>query len=107
MAMTAITSHPLCDERQMSSTAPSRHYLVSSTAHWCHISIMDRRGTTVATWTLGGAGSPDLAVVDRIARLQLEAKGRGQTIVLSRVSPDLEALIRLAGLDGVLATQPG
>jgi hypothetical protein len=60
----------------------------------------------IATWTLGGAGSPDLEAVDRIARLQLAAKGRGQTLVLSQVCPDLVALIRFFGLADVLAQDP-
>jgi hypothetical protein len=76
---------------------------VSSTAQWCRIAIADGAGATIATWTVGGAGTPDLGVLDRIARLRLDAKGRGQTLVLSEVCPDLVSLIRFAGLADVLA----
>ena len=82
----------------MSPTAPG-----PSTALWCRIAIADCSGTTIATWTVGGAGTPDLDVVDRIARLQLDTKGRGQTLELSEVCPDLVALITFAGLADVLA----
>jgi hypothetical protein len=69
---------------------------------WCRIAIADCGGTTIATWTVGGAGRPDLGVVDRIARLRLDAKSRGQTLVLSEVCADLAALIRFVGLADVL-----
>jgi len=82
----------------VSSSAPA-----SSASQWCRIAIADCSGTTIANWTVCGAGTPDLGVVDRIARLRLEAKGRGQTLLLSEVSPDLVALIRFAGLADVLA----
>jgi hypothetical protein len=91
----------------MSSRRSCRHYLVSSTAQWCRIAITDCDGATIATWTVGGAGAPDFAVVDTIARIHLDAKVRGQTVVLSAVAPDLAALICLAGLADVLATPPG
>ena len=53
----------------MSSGSRRRQCCVSSTAQWCRISIADGTGTTVATWTVGGAGAPDLSVIDGIARL--------------------------------------
>jgi hypothetical protein len=84
-------------QKVVSSTVPG-----SSAALWCRIAIADCSGTTIATWTVAGAGSPDLGVVDRIARLRLDSKDRGQTLVLSEVCPDLAALIRFAGLADVL-----
>lgn len=79
---------------------------MSPSAQWCRIAIADHNGATVATWTVGGAGAPDLGVVDRIARLRLDAKGRGQTLMVSEVCPDLVALIRFVGLSDVLAMPP-
>ena len=66
--------------------------------------IADGAGTTIATWTVGGAGDPDLDVVDRIARLRLDTKSKGQSLILTEVCPDLRALITFAGLADVLAT---
>jgi hypothetical protein len=92
----------------MTSGIRRRHSVVSSIAPgssaalWCRIVIADCAGTTIATWTMTGSGTPDLSVVDRIARLRLDAKGRGQRLVLSEVSPDLAALIRFVGLADVL-----
>jgi hypothetical protein len=86
----------------MSSPRRRRQVVVSSNALWCRVAITDECGTPIATWTLGGAGAPDFDTVDRIARLQLDTKRRGQTLVLSQVCPDLVALLELAGLAAVL-----
>jgi hypothetical protein len=91
----------------MSSWRSGRQVFVSSNALWCRVAITDDCGTTVASWTLGGVGAPDFGVVDRIARLQVDATRRGQTLRLSQVCPDLVALIEFAGLADVLATPRG
>jgi hypothetical protein len=46
-----------------------------------------------------GAGAPDLAAVDRLARLALWAKRRGGRLVVSDLSPRLAELLHLTGLD--------
>lgn len=76
---------------------------MSTTAQWCRVVITDCHGSAIASWTVGGAGNPDIGVVDSIARLHLEAKRRGHIVVLSQVCADLAALIRFAGLDDVLS----
>ena len=47
--------------------------------------------------------SMDLAVVDALARLQLEARRAGLTLVISDPADDL--LVRLCGLDETLRVQ--
>jgi hypothetical protein len=50
----------------------------------------------------------DLAVVDTIARLTLEERRRGRVLRLGRVSIELQELLVLTGLDGVLlGVEPG
>jgi hypothetical protein len=48
----------------------------------------------------------DLALVDALARLQLEARRCGFEIGLSRVPEELAELIDLAGLSAVLGLEP-
>ena len=55
----------------------------------------------VASWPLSCA-NVDLAVVDELARLQLEARRQGCSIWLRDACPDLVALLDLVGLREVL-----
>lgn len=48
----------------------------------------------------------DLGLVDRLARLGLEARRRGRGLVLRDPSPRLVELIRLCGLAAVLRVEP-
>jgi hypothetical protein len=48
----------------------------------------------------------DLATVDLVARLALTARRDGCHLLLRRVSPELAALLHLAGLDAVLMALP-
>jgi hypothetical protein len=48
----------------------------------------------------------DLATVDLVSRLALTARRDGCHVRLRRVSPELAALLHLAGLDAVLMTAP-
>ena len=48
----------------------------------------------------------DLGLVDRLARLGLEARRRGRGLVLRDPSPRLVELIRLCGLAAVLRAEP-
>jgi hypothetical protein len=56
----------------------------------------------VASWPLLCADGVDLAVVDELARLQLDAGRRGCSIWLRHACPDLVELLRLVGLADVL-----
>ena len=50
--------------------------------------------------------TPDLADVERLARLHLELKRRGCGLRLTRVSPELRDLLAFAGLAGALGLEP-
>jgi len=50
-------------------------------------------------------GEPDMAVVNRLARLRLAARRRGREMVLRGASEALLDLVRFAGLDGVLGVE--
>ena len=64
--------------------------------------VLTRDGRDVATWPLPTYGRPDMAVVDRLARLQLEARRLGCSIRLRNVCSELAELIELSGLDDVI-----
>jgi hypothetical protein len=49
----------------------------------------------------------DLATVDLVSRLALRARRDGCYLLLQRVSPELAALLHLAGVDAVLMAVPG
>ncbi len=49
---------------------------------------------------------PDLALVDSLARLQLDARRRGGRLRLRNVTDDLRGLLELVGLADVLAVEP-
>jgi hypothetical protein len=52
------------------------------------------------------ARSPDLALVDSLARLHLGARRRGGRLRLCNVKPELRGLLELVGLADVLALEP-
>jgi len=56
----------------------------------------------VASWPLLCVDGVDLAVIDELARMQLDARRRGCSIWLRHACPDLVELLRLVGLAGVL-----
>lgn len=58
-------------------------------------------GAEVASWPLECA-TLDLAVVDELARLQLEWRRHGCSIRVRQACPELVALLRLVGLSEVL-----
>jgi hypothetical protein len=60
----------------------------------------------VLTCDVGGLVA-DLATVDLVSRLALTARRDGCHLRLRRVSPELGALLHLAGLDAVLMAGPG
>ena len=51
------------------------------------------------------ASSPDLALVESLARMQLRARRRGERVRLRNVSDDLRGLLELVGLADVLAVE--
>jgi hypothetical protein len=66
--------------------------------------VLQRDGAEVARWPVVLAGAPDLADVDRLARLQLGARRLGCSISVRDCSPELAELLTLAGLsDRLLA----
>jgi ABC-type transporter Mla MlaB component len=64
--------------------------------------VLLRDGVEVASWPLCVQGRVDLAAVDALARLQLEARRQGCTVWLRGACPDLIHLLELVGLAGVL-----
>lgn len=51
------------------------------------------------------ATSPDLALVESLARMQLRARRRGERVRLRNVPDDLRGLLELVGLTEVLAVE--
>lgn len=64
---------------------------------FCRLTVVSPRGT-VTSWALSGVGAPDLAVVDTIARVGLQARRAGGRIVLSELCTDMVDLLDLVGL---------
>ena len=52
------------------------------------------------------ARRPDLALVDALARLQLDARRRGGRLRLRNATEELRGLLELVGLADVLAVEP-
>ena len=48
------------------------------------------------------AGEADLTLIDALARMQCIARAAGGVLVLRRGCPDVERLLELTGLDGVV-----
>ena len=59
-------------------------------------------GVETVIWRLDGRSRPELALVDALARLQLEARRRGWSIRLRNPGGELLGLLELAGLRDVL-----
>ena len=66
--------------------------------------VLRRGDADVASWPLPSGGHPDMAVVDRLARLQLEARRLGCTICVRNACAELRELIEFSGLEDVLVT---
>jgi len=72
---------------------------------WCRVTCVGGSGAVVATSVLAGPGAPDLATVEELARLRLEATRRGLLVVVSEVAPALAELLELVGLRGQMCAQ--
>jgi len=64
--------------------------------------VLRRGDVDVASWPLPFCGRPDMAVVDQLARLQLEARRLGCSIRLRNACAELVELLELSGLDDVV-----
>ena len=70
--------------------------------HVLRPTVVLRRGDAdVASWPLP-RGQADMAVVDQLARLQLEARRLGCSIRLRNACAELVELLELSGLDDVV-----
>lgn len=61
-----------------------------------------RGSTVIARWPLLLEGRPDLAIVERLARMLVAARRMGCTIRVPDPCPALRELLELAGLSDVL-----
>jgi hypothetical protein len=64
--------------------------------------VLLRGDAEVASWPLPEGRSPDLAVIDHLAWLQLAARRAGYSIRLRDAPGRLRELIDLAGLSGIV-----
>jgi hypothetical protein len=69
---------------------------------WCRVTLLAADHSTKASWLLTGRGRPSLEVVDRLARIRLDASRYGHEMCLSDVCVDLRDLLDLAGLRQVV-----
>ena len=74
--------------------------------HWGQLVVAGADGSRQVV-PLAGAGPPDLAVVEGLARLQLMIRRAGGRMWLEDVSPALAELLDLAGLRAVVAGPAG
>lgn len=66
--------------------------------------VMIVDGTEVVVWEAPPGVRPDLAVIERLARLRLDARRRGCGFRLRNPCADMVALIEFLGLAGVFGT---
>lgn len=79
---------------------------MSSVELWCRVTVTASDGSELGSCELEGVGSPDLSIVDVVARLALLARRLGGGIRLRAVSPGLQELLDLAGLGVEMGGQP-
>jgi hypothetical protein len=65
---------------------------------WCRITALGPDATPRWTWVLEEDGQPDLAAVDKVARLALEAVREGGRVVVDEVVPAMLELLELVAL---------
>lgn len=86
------------------SWVPSRrlHGIRVPAAHTCATLVLLHDGRELIRWPLAEAAATNLALVDRLARLQLESKRRGFRLEVRGVGCELAALLHITGLAPVL-----
>lgn len=73
---------------------------------WCQVRVVSAGGTVLARRTLAGAGSPDLRVLEELARLALVTQRSHGFMWVEHLAPELAELIDLAGLGVQVQGQP-
>ncbi len=73
---------------------------------WGRVVLVGSGGADVAIWVVGGAGAPDLAAVDALARSQLSARRLGGSIRVDAACEELAELLDLVGLSREVGGQP-
>ena len=74
---------------------------------WAKIVVRSPGDVEIASWPVRNSGGPDLALVDALARLQLEARRWGCAIRLLGAEDDVLSLVDLVGLKEVLVGSSG
>ena len=76
--------------------------------------LCGRLGVMAATFAadrivcdVGAVAQPDAVTVDALARLQLTARRAGHEIAITHASRELDELLHLTGLAGVIRSAPG
>ena len=73
---------------------------------WCRFDVVGPDGRALASCVLEGGGAPDLAVLDHLARMALQAARLGGRISLTEIAPPMRQLLELSGLRAELEGEP-
>lgn len=65
---------------------------------WCRLTVLAADGSIRRTDIIEGAGRPDLAAVDELARRTLAAIRAGDRVVVGAPTPEMRDLIELVAL---------
>jgi hypothetical protein len=65
---------------------------------WCRVTIAGHGTAAEGSVVIEGAGRPDMAAVDELARVVFEARQAGWRLVIADLAPELADLLDLAGL---------
>jgi lactoylglutathione lyase len=74
---------------------------------WCQVILVGPRDQVLASWSISGAGAPDLSLIEDLALLRLRANRIGGRLFVSDVCADLRELLELVGLAGELGGDSG
>lgn len=89
----------------MSSAPGARPTRVSRPVTYATLMVV-RDEVVVNSWSLAGAGPPDAATVDELARVYVLVRRLGYTVRLRNVSADLSKLLDLCGLSHLFGGEP-
>jgi len=73
---------------------------------WCTVRVLGPEGIGRVAWPVSGPGRPGLAVVEALARAQVDARRRGGCVVVTDLCDDLGRLLDLTGLFRQVGGQP-